>query len=342
MGKIIQGIFPLLYRPIMIFMTVVLICPAFAQADTFYVSPQGNDDWPGSLEKPFASLNAAQRQVKPGASVIVMEGVYPGPIRIDATGTEGAPILFRVADNADVVIDGTETEPLADLVILSGHHLIFEGFEVANAKGSGISLWGTTQVTLRGNTIHGSQRSGIFVGYSTRDTSKANLIEENIVYGNVLENKDRSMERRWASGIEISSSDGNIVRGNRSFRNFGEGISVMSSKETRVETNLFYDNYSVNIYLDNAQNSEVIDNTAGTSSNTAFFKQGKPAFGAAIADKEAPIALPSRGNTISGNVWVGVHGIFVDPALKDAKDALLRPVRPNITQPGAIRLQEDL
>jgi hypothetical protein len=55
--------------------------------------------------------------------------------------------------------------------------------------------------------------------------------------------------------LQVSMSDQALVRGNRVFMNYGEGIGVLSSRAVLIENNLSYDNYSVMIYLDNAPES---------------------------------------------------------------------------------------
>jgi parallel beta-helix repeat protein len=318
----------------------LFIAPAACQAENYFVSMSGNDAWPGTADKPFASIAAAQSRAVPGSVVTVMEGTYQGPWHITSAGTQEAPITFTGHENARVVIEGADTAPLSNLVVISASNVIFEGFEVANAKGAGVTVWGTTNVVFRNNVVRGSHRTGLFVGFETRGVSRDNTVEDNMFYGNVLENKDRAMVSRWASGIEISASDGAVVQRNQSFENFGEGISVMSSQNVVVERNLFYDNYSVNIYLDNARGVKVSGNTAGTSSAPEFFKDGEPAYGVAIVDKEAPIPFASEGNAINGNQWVGIEGIFVAPQLKAKRDVLLPVSAPNLTQPGLIQLED--
>lgn len=330
----------MLCRPLCILLVGLTVCPTLALAESLYVSTTGNDAWPGTIEQPLASLNGAQGRAQPGSEVVLLAGTYPGPVRITASGTAAKPITFIAATDAEVILDGQDMPPLTDLVVISGKHLVFEGFTIANAQGSGISLWGSQNVTVRRNTVFGSERSGIFVGFEKRGVSRDNVVEDNAVYNNALENQNRTMERGWASGIDSVASDDDVYRRNRIYQNFGEGISVMSSKGVFIDANLLYDNFSVNIYLDNAQETKVTGNTVGSSSDTAFFKNGKPAFGSAVIDKEAPISLPSLNNIISGNQWVGVEGIFMESSLKSQGNVLLKPDQPNISQPGNIRLQE--
>lgn len=96
-------------------------------AETFYVSPQGNDRWSGRFEKPngnrsdgpVATLKGArdavrtwkeQRQEKEPVTVVVMDGVYFMPEAVEFLprdgGVEGAPVIYRAAEGATPVFTG--------------------------------------------------------------------------------------------------------------------------------------------------------------------------------------------------------------------------------------------
>ena len=85
-----------------------------SQAD-FYVSPQGDDGAPGTLEKPFATLDRARRAVrelhsgKP-ATVLLRGGTYtvrhPVVFGTHDSGTEQAPITYAAYPGETPIISG--------------------------------------------------------------------------------------------------------------------------------------------------------------------------------------------------------------------------------------------
>jgi hypothetical protein len=96
------------------FLAVAL--PAFAQS--YYVAPAGNDNNPGTLAKPFASLERAQQAVrqKPGA-VFLRGGTYHLPETLVFTaqdsGTKAAPVIFQnYQDEKPVISGGVKLENL--------------------------------------------------------------------------------------------------------------------------------------------------------------------------------------------------------------------------------------
>ena len=92
-----------------IFLLAGFLVPAFAQP--YYVAPGGNDANPGTLEKPFASLQRAQSAVrqKPGA-VFLRDGTYYLPETLFFTakdsGTKDVPAIFQAYQNEQPVISG--------------------------------------------------------------------------------------------------------------------------------------------------------------------------------------------------------------------------------------------
>jgi hypothetical protein len=80
-------------------------------AQPYYVSPSGNDVNPGTLRKPFATLQRAQQAVrnKPGG-VYLRGGTYYLPDTLvftaDDSGTKGTPVVYQNYKNEKVVVSG--------------------------------------------------------------------------------------------------------------------------------------------------------------------------------------------------------------------------------------------
>src|SRR5436309_1958329 len=81
----------------------LLLQIAFASrllAQPYYVAPAGSDGNPGTLEKPFATIQQAQKAVrhKPG-SVVLRGGAYylaePLIFRAADSGSKAAPLVYQ-------------------------------------------------------------------------------------------------------------------------------------------------------------------------------------------------------------------------------------------------------
>ena len=89
----------------------------------FYVSPTGNDDGDGSLERPFASVERARDAVRAldksgrsGVKVAVMAGEYRVSSLVftaEDGGTEACPVTYCAYGDGEVILNGGVTLPHA-------------------------------------------------------------------------------------------------------------------------------------------------------------------------------------------------------------------------------------
>ena len=87
----------------------------FAQSNettenVYYVSDKlGAEGNPGSEELPFKRIQQAADIAKPGDTVIIKEGIYKETVTPRNDGTPSAPIIFKAAEGANVVISAMNT-----------------------------------------------------------------------------------------------------------------------------------------------------------------------------------------------------------------------------------------
>jgi len=79
-----------------------------ANAADWYVSPAGDDDAPGSIEQPFATIQHAADVIKPGDTCWLREGTYRERVSLATSGAEGAPICFMAFPGEVVTLCGTD------------------------------------------------------------------------------------------------------------------------------------------------------------------------------------------------------------------------------------------
>lgn len=72
----------------------------------YFVSPAGNDADPGSIDKPWKTIQYAVDHVLPGDTIFVRTGNYLENIQIKNSGTENAPITLTKYSLEEVVING--------------------------------------------------------------------------------------------------------------------------------------------------------------------------------------------------------------------------------------------
>lgn len=88
---------------------LLLLIPSVLPGREYHVGKNGSDLWPGTLQEPFLTVNAAARRALPGDTVTVHEGVYRewvDPLR--GGKGETSRILYRAAEGEKVEIKGSE------------------------------------------------------------------------------------------------------------------------------------------------------------------------------------------------------------------------------------------
>ena len=76
----------------------------------YYVSEKsGAKANPGTKDLPFKNVQQAANVAKPGDTVIIKEGVYRETVTPENNGTESMPIIYKAAENEDVVISAMNT-----------------------------------------------------------------------------------------------------------------------------------------------------------------------------------------------------------------------------------------
>lgn len=75
----------------------------------YYVAPDGDDKHPGTQNAPFATVQHAMDQAKPGNTIALCEGVYRQSVTLKGTsGAEGAPITLKAYGKGKPVISGLD------------------------------------------------------------------------------------------------------------------------------------------------------------------------------------------------------------------------------------------
>ncbi|MBI2301991.1 MAG: right-handed parallel beta-helix repeat-containing protein, partial [Armatimonadetes bacterium] len=78
------------------------------QPAELFVAPDGDDDNPGSADKPFRTITRGVKELLPGDTLTVRGGTYREAVEIEKYGTAEKPILVRAAPGETVVIKGSE------------------------------------------------------------------------------------------------------------------------------------------------------------------------------------------------------------------------------------------
>ena len=134
-----------------------------------------DDANPGSLEKPWRTLNRATGQEQPrpqaGDTIWVRGGVYAETVTLREGGTAGQPLTIKAFPDEQPVIDG-EGKRASGIVWSedgSADHVIVDGLTLRSFRAGGIAVFvqRKTGVTLRSLEVTGA-RMGVFFSRSSQ------------------------------------------------------------------------------------------------------------------------------------------------------------------------------
>jgi parallel beta-helix repeat protein len=137
--------------------------------NAYFVAPTGSDSNSGTALKPWATLQHAVDDIRPGDNIEVLTGTYSG-CRITKTGTASAPCTLQAAPGAKVVVNAPGSKNLhgSDIEIYSSDrtvsYWVINGLETCNApSGAGIDIRVASHITVENCFSHNNFMWGIFL-----------------------------------------------------------------------------------------------------------------------------------------------------------------------------------
>ena len=138
---------------------------------TYYVSPNGNDNNPGTSDQPWKTINYAVSKfssVKAGDTILVKPGTYTELITLDKSGSADLGHITLKADGQGQVILKDPNPVVGDFkegVIQSANrgYWIIDGFRIENTSWAGISLRNANNMIVQNNHTFETGASGIIV-----------------------------------------------------------------------------------------------------------------------------------------------------------------------------------
>jgi parallel beta-helix repeat protein len=297
------------------------------------VAPDGNDSNPGTLGLPFATLSRAAGAVTGGDTVYLRGGTYQfaSAQGLGPSGSAGAHVLFQSYPGETAILDGSRLPAGTNAVAVSGRYIDLENFrvrgakqdditiggqyitlqnlEVSGAAHNGIAVWGGSHVRLLTNTVHDNQYAGVYSGYSSTGVVSDVLVDGNTVYHNSLMNSPRTLGGGWPAAVGGQLVAGYTITNNAVYDNYGEGIDFSLDDGGLASGNSLHDNYSVEMYLDNATRVTLRQNWICTTNDTGYYRHWGGVYGPAtsiqVANESYAVSNPCDYDTIINNIATG-------------------------------------
>lgn len=225
----------------------------------YYVSPDGSNGNPGTLQQPWKTLDFAGKKIKAGDTLFIRGGIYQEQFYIHNSGTETSPIVVSGYNDEEVLIDGiNQTLPAHDsgasLVRILGDWVIVRNLTIVNSGEVGVVVDGSHSL-LDGLFVHHNWGSGVILqgNFSAAQNMK--------IWSNAMYNEGGRAES-WGFGISCARyPDYCTIRKTVAWENWGEGISTFEALHTVIENNISYNNQQ-NFYISDTKYAVVKNNLA--------------------------------------------------------------------------------
>jgi parallel beta-helix repeat protein len=232
---------------------------------------------------PFCTIGKASDLASPGDTITVMAGSYAEKVRPLNNGTAGNPITYSAGTG--VTVTGSHDALGSDSAFrfTTKSYIVVQGFNVADTVDEGIYLFGCDHISILNNSVTSAgspsgvlDRPGIYLYNTTDSTVSGNttylnsshgidvegassniVVSNNTSYGNAYE------AGRIANGIMIQGSSTNItVVHNTTYNNEDTGIGLNgTSHDNFIVGNLSYGNGDHGIDVSGSKNIRVVGNT---------------------------------------------------------------------------------
>jgi len=293
--------------------TPTLISEQTVVTNGIYVSPDGSDANPGTLEQPYKTINKAASVATAGDTIYVRGGVYVESVSVNNSGIAADPIRLMAYPGETPIIDGQNKlgANYGYLLRLYGNYIEVSGFEIRNSAGMCVKLNGQHD-RVSDLKVHHCHNNGILI------SGNYGVVENNTVWQASQVNLN-GVNGYGSSGISAGRyPDGAIIRDNFVYDNWGEGVSTFEATNTLIEGNEIRDNWSANLYISDSTGVVARDNVIYTTPDSPV--QSGSRAGILMGDERCSPC--SANNTVVGNRVTGAYrnlyiGYSVNPESTD-------------------------
>ena len=227
---------------------LLTITVGLATAETYYVSPDGSDGNPGSIDQPFQTIRYAISQINGGDIIYLREGTYypSQTIRIErASGTKDQPTSLFAYPGEQPIVDGSQFTVFDpdkgdnDILRLQAAYWHVKGLFLRNSPAGGIIVLGSTAV--------GNQLEQLRV-YDNRDTGidlYGGASQTLVLNCDSYRNFDSQTNGENADGFtaKFDVGPGTVFRGCRAWANSDDGWDFWKANNVVTVENCYsYDN----------------------------------------------------------------------------------------------------
>jgi hypothetical protein len=263
--------------------------------NVYYVATNGNNSNPGTFSQPWRTIYKATTSIHAGDTVYLRGGTYNESNEFRINGTESAPITIAGYPNEVAIINGNGyTIPAREsgqaLIQVYGDWYVVRDLTVTGSGDQGITTHGVHDI-IHNVYSHHNWGWGIFMN------GNYDLAQNSRAWSNSMMNEHNQLESNWSGGITCARyPDYCTIRNNRSWENWGEGISTFEALHSTIMGNTTYDN-KTNIYISDTKYALVQGNLNYCSPGNLIDPYNGPQNGILVYDERGvPIPLNENGD----------------------------------------------
>jgi parallel beta-helix repeat protein len=313
-----------------LFFMLGVMAGAPAYATIYYVAPTGDNGNPGTLARPWQTIQHAADTMTAGDTVLIADGDYAEGVTQSTAGTPGAPITFQALHPGLVILHGDQTTARDTFFITYADYVILDGLTIQKANRAGIRIDNSNSVTVRRCRLLDNSRWGIFTDYSDdtlleynecagsagehgiyasnsgdRPIIRYNLVHDNHDSGIQINadpaEQDSSLGMRGDGITENAVIEGNVIYNNGA--GGAAGINLASVRDSRIVNNLLFNNLAGGISgWDDGDGIQWGSQNDTILHNTVYFRPVEGRWCVSLKDG-------STGTVVQNNILVGgAHG----------------------------------
>ena len=218
---------------------------ATSQKADYFVAVTGNDNNPGTNDKPFASIKHAYSVAVPGNLILVKAGTYTETgtygLEIAKTATAEKPITIKseVKWGAKLDLKNINDGQHNRIMTLGGSYNIIDGFEMTGGFIEGISLYNAINCSVINCNINHNGNIGIASSTDGQDGifSSSNSTGNQYLRNYIHHNGRTATHNQLDHGLYLTG-DNELVAYNIITHNTAWGIQIIGATNSRIYNNV--------------------------------------------------------------------------------------------------------
>ena len=245
--RVIRGVTMSGFRRAIYFSLVFALATSVASANTFYVSPTGNDTNSGtSLTQAWRTIAKANASLNPGDTVLISAGSYKDQIRPARSGTsDAARIIYKALGDGQVILTAVGNTSKGSAEDVGAIALGGRGYVTVDGVNQYIrALPGATAFIALGNFNNAQYNviNSVFLDGSTQTVKGLCVFLFNYLYGTDAESKYNVLSNSYVTGrigTNTQYTEDTIHIAANAHHNLIDGNTILNARHVALKVGTF-------------------------------------------------------------------------------------------------------